>query len=254
MTFVALVEPNMVRELYGAAYYDSYGGVDAGYDADPVGRSYESRRRVAFLKRFVARGRLLEIGCASGFFLEAADSAGFRVTGVEPSAEQAAIARARAGDVRAGFLEDLAFEPGAFDVACAWHVLEHIPDPVDGLRRLHCALRPGGILALEVPNAGSRQAIRLGAAWPHWDPAHHLNHFTRDALVAAVRRAGFTVTYVDTLPGTAYYPLRQVVRVRTLGGYAIEAIGSRTVPRRAHPTRHELLRLVAAATPQRAGL
>jgi 2-polyprenyl-3-methyl-5-hydroxy-6-metoxy-1,4-benzoquinol methylase len=134
-------------------------------------------------KRFVARGRLLEIGCASGFFLDAAHRAGFQVTGVEPSEEQAELARARvAADVRAGFLEDIGFETGSFDVSCAWHVLEHIPEPVEGLRLLRAALRPGGTLALEVPNAGSRQALRLGALWPHWDPAHHVNHFTCDAL------------------------------------------------------------------------
>lgn len=246
MQFSAVRDREAVRALYGNDYYEIYGGVDAGYDAEPDLRIYEARRRLAFLRRFRAGGRLLEIGSAAGYFLDGAQRGGFDVVGVEPAEEQARHARERFGvDARAGFVEDAELEPASFDAVCAWHVLEHILDPVPELRRLHATLRAGGILAVEVPNAAGAQARRLGSAWPHWDPAHHVGHFTPAALTAAVRRAGFTVEALDTLPGTAYYPPGRVVRPTVLVGYALEALYLRTVPRRAHPVKHELLRLIA---------
>jgi 2-polyprenyl-3-methyl-5-hydroxy-6-metoxy-1,4-benzoquinol methylase len=246
MVRAAVTDPHAVRELYGASYYQIYGGLDAGYDADPERRRYESHRRLRLVQRFVRGGRLVEIGSAVGYFLDAAKRAGFEVTGIEPAEELARTARERFGvDARAGFIEDAELEPGSFDVACAWHVLEHIPEPLAVLRNLHRVVGRGGVLALEVPNAASRQAERLGAAWPHWDPAHHVGHYTPAALRALVERAGFDVALIDTLSGTAYYPPRQALRPGAIAGYAREATKLRAIPRRRHASAHELLRLIA---------
>jgi 2-polyprenyl-3-methyl-5-hydroxy-6-metoxy-1,4-benzoquinol methylase len=246
MTRAEVTDPDAVRELYGASYYQVYGGLDAGYDADPQARRYESHRRLRFLQRYVRQGRLLEIGSAVGYFLEAAKGAGFDVTGIEPAEELARGAAERFGvDARPGFVEDADLEPGSFDAVCGWHVLEHIPDPAPVLRNLHAVLAPGGVLALEVPNAASVEAHRLGAAWPHWDPAHHVGHYTPAALRALVERAGFTVRRMDTLSGIAYYPPRRGYRLRTMVDSAVLGARLRALPRRPHPTRHELLRLAA---------
>jgi 2-polyprenyl-3-methyl-5-hydroxy-6-metoxy-1,4-benzoquinol methylase len=249
MVRAAVTDPDAVRELYGASYYQVYGGLDAGYDADPDRRRYEAHRRLRLVQRFVRTGRLVEIGSAVGYFLDAAKRAGFQVTGIEPAEELARTARERFGvDARAGFIEDSDLQAGSFDVACAWHVLEHIPEPLPVLLDLHRVVGPSGLLALEVPNAASRQAERLGAAWPHWDPAHHVGHYTPAALRALVERAGFKVVLIDTLSGTAYYPLRQALRPGAVAGYAREAAQLRAVPRRRHESAHELLRIVALGT------
>jgi SAM-dependent methyltransferase len=222
--------------------------LEAGYDADPPARRYEARRRVRFLRRYVRSGRLLEVGSAAGYFLDAAKGAGFAVTGIEPAEELARAARIRFGvDVIAGFVEDADLEPASAGTVCAWHVLEHIPDPLAVLGELRTVLAPGGILALEVPNAGSVEAGRLGEAWPHWDPAHHVGHYTPLALRTLVGRAGYEVVHVETLSGVAYYPPRRALRPMVLAESAMLGVRLRSVPWRPHATRHELLRLVARA-------
>jgi 2-polyprenyl-3-methyl-5-hydroxy-6-metoxy-1,4-benzoquinol methylase len=248
MVRAAVTDPEAVRALYGASYYEVYGGLDADYDADAEGRRYESQRRLRLVQRFVRSGRLLEIGSAMGFFLAEAKRAGFDVTGIEPAEDLARRARERFGvDVRAGFVEDAELAPASFDVVCAWHVIEHIPHPLAVVEQLRGSLRKRGVIAIEVPNAASHEARHLGANWPHWDPAHHVGHYTPTALRALVDRAGFTVLRVETLSGVAYYAPRRALHPRTLIESAGLAVRLRAVPWHTHQSRHELLRLVAHA-------
>jgi 2-polyprenyl-3-methyl-5-hydroxy-6-metoxy-1,4-benzoquinol methylase len=248
MVRAAETDAEAVRDLYDASYYEAYGGVDAGYESDPERRRYESRRRLALVHRFVRGGRLLEIGSAAGVFLDAAHRDGFTVLGIEPAEELARAAGERFGvEVRSGFVEDADLEPGSADVICAWHVLEHIPEPLGVLRALRAVLVPGGFLALEVPNAASAEAVRLGAAWPHWDPAHHVGHYTPTALRRLLERAGYTVVRADTLSGVAYYPPNEARRPRAVVDAAVLGLRLRAHPRRPHRDRHELLRMVARA-------
>jgi 2-polyprenyl-3-methyl-5-hydroxy-6-metoxy-1,4-benzoquinol methylase len=130
-----------VREIYGQEYFAQYAG--AGYDVEAPQRRHETHARLTWISRWVSPpGRLLEIGAAAGYFLEGAAAAGWTVAGVEPAADQAAAAQARVGvPVHVGFLEDVHLESRAFDVACGWHVLEHIPDPLNALAQLREALR-----------------------------------------------------------------------------------------------------------------
>ena len=113
------------------------------------------------------------------------------------------------------------------------------------LAQLHEVLVPGGVLAIEVPNAASLEARHLGAAWPHWDPAHHVGHYTPASLRLLVEGAGFQVVRCETLSGVAYYPPGRAFRPSVLIESAALAARLRALPRRSHPSRHELLRLVA---------
>lgn len=96
------------------------------------------------LKRHVADGRLLEVGCSTGFFLNAARLE-FDCRGVEPSTWAARIARERFGlDVHGGPFETFEAEPGTFDAVAMIDVIEHVLDPRSVLRRVASLLHPGG--------------------------------------------------------------------------------------------------------------
>jgi SAM-dependent methyltransferase len=237
-------QPAELRALYDSSYFENY--VDGrGYDDDPAQRRWEHRRRLRWLGRYARSGRLLDVGCANGGFLAAARDADFEVVGVEPAEAAAASARARGLAVMTGTLEDLPAAPGTVDVATAWHVLEHIPDPLASLQRLRSELKIGGHLLVELPNAQSVVAERDGGAWHAADLRHHVGQFGPRSLRTLLDRAGYLVLDLHTFPFFGYYRPRQWVRPEFWRGCAVTAIQVRANPVGRHPTRHELLRVAA---------
>ena len=141
-----------------------------------------------------ARGRLLDVGCSAGLFLELARDAGWDVHGIEPSEWLAERARARLGGelISCSSFEQTPLSDATFDVVCLWDVLEHVTDPDQVLAKASRILRPGGILALNVPNLQSRIARLLGPRWPLLLP-EHLFFFSPASLRLLFARHGFTV-------------------------------------------------------------
>lgn len=230
---------DLVR-LYGDEYFAVYED-DRAYDADERARWREAERRLELVRRYRPRGRLLEIGSAAGFFLAAARAAGYDVLGVEPSAQVARRSATRFGiEVRPLTIEDAEIEGGAFDVVCAWHVLEHLPKPQPVLERLERALGSGGYLILEVPNIRSARAQRERERWRPLDLRHHVAQYTPGALDALLRRTGFAVVELMTIPFAAYQR-----GPRAAAALAKLALITRELPMYPHPIRHELLQAVA---------
>ena len=177
-----------LHRLYTTDYFDAYPGGQA-YDADEVQRRHEATVRMQWLRSHATGGRLLEIGSASGWFLAQARDAGFEVEGIEPAADVAFAATARWNvPVQAATAETASLPDGELDVVVAWHALEHIAAPAGVLERLHAALRPGGLLMIEVPNVESAASRSQGAAWFHLDLAHHVGHYAPSTLADLLQR------------------------------------------------------------------
>ncbi|MCP9485254.1 MAG: class I SAM-dependent methyltransferase [Gaiellaceae bacterium MAG52_C11] len=190
--------------------------------------------------------RLLEIGCAGGFFLDAAREAGIDVQGVEPSRDGSSFARDELGlPVLTGSFEDAGVS-GPFDAVCAFHVLEHVPDVRGFLAQARALLVPGGILALEVPNIGSARARRDGDRWFNLVPEFHCWHFSPTTLRRFVEEAGFEVDRVDTALPRHYLRARRLLTPP--GARALLAdLRAWPAPRRTHGEAGDYLRLVAHA-------
>jgi SAM-dependent methyltransferase len=190
------------EQLYSDDYFVEK--QEDGTGADYVDRHerdvLSAHERMAEIERFIDPGRMLEIGCATGSFLVAARERGWRVHGLEISPFAARHARERWDlAVDAGVLAPGRYPPERFDLVVMNHVLEHVADPVHELRLVHEIVRPGGLLALEVPDFGSRIARRSGTDWPYLRPYEHLYHFTRETLAEMLRKAGFSVVHHHTL-------------------------------------------------------
>lgn len=237
-----------LRHLYGGEYFEEYPGADAPYGANVADRRHEARIRLRYVQRRVAGGRLLEIGAAEGYFLELAGDAGFDAFGVEPAEEAAAVGRQRADlKIATGFVEEVELPAAPFDVACAWHVLEHISEPMAALQRIRRALAGSGLLFLEVPNADGVLARRGGASWPPLQPEHHVGQYGPRSLSALLARAGFEVEDVRTVPFFHYVRPGARLRPTMLAAHARQSARLRTLPFAGHPTKHDLLRAVARA-------
>ena len=187
-----LPDPAAALAQYDASYFRGGTGY-RDYEGEEAVFRAEFRRRLTTLAAAGARGRLLDVGCASGAFLLEAQAAGFAVTGIEPAPDAARTARARANaPVHAGPVESADLAPASFDVVTCFDALEHVVDPVAALRRFRGWLRPEGLLALTVPDFGGLWARVSGKRWPFVTPTEHLHYFTRRTLARALAAAGFS--------------------------------------------------------------
>ena len=237
-----------LRSLYDAAYFAEHAG-GGHYADDEAGRRHEARLRLRRLRALgVAGGRLLEIGSAGGHFLDEARHAGFDVVGVEPVASFAEDARQRFGvDVRTGYVEEVDLGEASFDVACGFHVLEHMSAPRPALEGLRARLRTGGTLFVEVPNIDSYAARTRRGEWGALEPLHHVGHYGPGSLSRMLGAAGFTVSAVETVPFFTYLPPRRKLSPVHLAHRAVLSARARVAPSGPHPDRHELLRAFARA-------
>lgn len=183
---------------------------------------YNSLAYRAFLPRR-RPGRVLDVGCGTGDYLEAWSRLGWEVAGIEPDAQAAAIARARLGAVvHHGFLEDAPLPAGAFDAIAMSHSLEHVRSPRAALALVHRALAPGGRLLLMVPNFRAWDRVAFGPRWYGLEVPRHLYHFEPRTLTAVLAASGFAVEH---LGGTAHAD--GVVRaLRIPGGRVVRALAT----------------------------
>lgn len=138
-------------------------------------------------------GRMLEIGCASGGFLQRMALAGWQVQGVEPSPEAARRARAAGLQVEAATVEAAAGPQQPVDLVVGWMVLEHLHHPLECLRKLRTWVRPQGWLVLSVPDASAWERRWFGARWYALQVPGHLYHYTPATLRRLLARGGWEV-------------------------------------------------------------
>jgi SAM-dependent methyltransferase len=186
----------------GAYYTDDYftGGHADGYAdylaTEPVLRR-EFARVVEFIRQQKSTGRLLDLGCAYGFFLQEA-KAYYEVVGIEITPAAAAHARASGLHVITGIADAATLaQLGEFDVIVLLDVIEHLPEPEATLSLCAAHLRPGGIIVLTTGDFGSIAAKISGAGWRLMTPPQHLWFFTPQSMHGMARRLGLAVESVD---------------------------------------------------------
>ena len=187
-----------------------------------------------------ARRTLLEVGCAHGWFLDAAAGRGYIAHGIEPDAPIGALASGRGHDVAIGFFPyDL--KPGIrYDVIVFNDVFEHLPDPRAALAACRQRLEPGGLLVLNLPSNGGiffRTATfldKLRISGPHermWQkgfPSPHLSYFHPDALSRLAGREGFSEIHrgaLDSLDRRGLWQRLRLDRRSSLVGAMIAWLG-----------------------------
>jgi 2-polyprenyl-3-methyl-5-hydroxy-6-metoxy-1,4-benzoquinol methylase len=205
MRFVSpMPPPEELTAHYQKAEYFS-GENDQGYlnyaDMKKALQPHFQHRLQIIEAQLPQRGKILEVGCAAGYFLEEARQRGWHISGMELSQDMAHNAEQL---LHIPIYTTLAAVLDRdFDAITLWEVIEHLPDPIGTLRQLRDRLRPGGMLMLSTPNTGHWQAIRAKERWIGYRPPSHLQYFTRETLADSLRRAGFGSVEVN---GTAPLP------------------------------------------------
>jgi len=171
----------------------------------------ENNSHVYMLELVGSVKRVLDVGCASGYFARALAEHGCTVSGVEYDVDAAEQARPALAELVVGDLEQLdlvaQLGEGRFNVVVFGDVLEHLRDPLPVLRQARTLLAPGGYVVMSIPNV-AHGAVRLQLLQGRFDyrptgllDSTHIRFFTRDNLEVLLHDAGFAAT--DFLRTTA---------------------------------------------------
>lgn len=203
------LSPRLAEEaMLGAYREESYfeGGQGPGYSSYLAQETTLRATFRRFLQTLQARGiageRLLEVGCAYGFFLdEARGFFGWRA-GTDYSRAAAARAEQVADAVYVGGLESV---PAGerFDCVVLIHVIEHIYHPRALLAELARLLRPGGWIVLACPDMGGFWRPLLGRRWPFFKVPEHVTYFTASTLARLLETAG--CRRIERLPYASFF-------------------------------------------------
>jgi SAM-dependent methyltransferase len=156
-------------------------------------------------------GRLLDVGCAHGWFLESAKKNGFDPFGVEPDKNVFDANSRRGLPVRMGYFPDALDENEKFDVIVFNDVIEHIPDIERVLESCHQRLNKHGLLVLNLPSSSgvfyklSKIFCRFGFAgfferlWQKDLPSPHLHYFNLSNVAFLLKNNGFDIKHTGSL-------------------------------------------------------
>jgi 2-polyprenyl-3-methyl-5-hydroxy-6-metoxy-1,4-benzoquinol methylase len=188
---IPIPSPGELSSLYSSGAYRSASGkrfvglVETGiYLARQL-----RRKRVEKYKR---NGRILDIGCGRGVFLNVMKKNGWTVAGTEYDRNTAEFITKNFNiHVVTGNPMDWGFPPESFDVITMNHVLEHMPDPKIAIDECSRLLVKGGLLVVAVPNITSLQSSSGKHLWFHLDIPYHLYHFSEEGLASFLEKHSF---------------------------------------------------------------
>jgi SAM-dependent methyltransferase len=175
---------------------------------------WRTKRRAAMLTKHFPRGfrgRVLDVGCGTGAFAMEMQRRGWTVAVTELNDAVLDEMRTRGMEAKtpeAALREG--FAGGKLDAITAWHVLEHVPNPLELATWVKGQLNANGVFQATVPNLESWQAVRYGRHWLHLDVPRHLFHFTPTTLRALLDKAGLKI--VDTSTVALEYDVFGVVQ------------------------------------------
>ncbi len=185
-----------VASLYGEDYF--HGAEYADYVRDRPALQRNFKDRVETVLRYCGKGKLLEVGCAYGFFLDLVrdrfDSLGYdRVEAAVAYANQVLGLHAECKDL----LADESIAEGSLDVVTMWDVIEHLEQPEQYIEKAGRLLKAGGYLFLTTGDIGSMNARWRKAKWRLIKVRSHLHFFSRETIGRLLERRGFEVIEVS---------------------------------------------------------
>lgn len=162
-------------------------------------------------------GRLLDVGCGNGSFMQVARGCGWDVVGIDPDPKAVAHALGQGLRVIQGDIEHFEGASEIFNVITLNHVIEHLHDPVAVLKACYRLLKPGGSLWLETPNVDSLGHRRYLKNWRGLETPRHLVLFNQKSLTKALADAGFSGGASRSRPN----PLFQIIKSSEAIGHGL---------------------------------
>jgi 2-polyprenyl-3-methyl-5-hydroxy-6-metoxy-1,4-benzoquinol methylase len=223
---------------YADTEYES-GGVYREYVQAREMKIEHFRQRLLSIGGRIGKGKLLDVGCSCGYFMEVAATEGYDVAGLEFSenAVAAAAEHIRPRILNASVEQISAEQKSSYDVVSAFDIIEHLEQPLTFLAHVRSVLKPGGRLVIATPDAGHWLRYLMGARWPMLQPMQHLSLFSAKSMQLALQNAGFAKIVVEP----AYKVISGTYLIRQLSApnpmlYRVLSGTSRVMPRAAMNT------------------
>ncbi|MGJ7029857.1 class I SAM-dependent methyltransferase [Niabella hirudinis] len=186
-----------IGSYYKSEDYISHSNTSKGL----VSRMYQKVRtrtmqqKAAMVARYTGKraGRLLDLGCGTGTFLNTMKNRGWEVAGLEPDADARAMAKTLYNLDVAPSHEIYQVAGEQFDAITLWHVLEHVHELHAYMEQLKRMLKPDGVLLIAVPNYTSRDAAIYEQYWAAYDVPRHLYHFSPEAMKTLTGQHGLRI-------------------------------------------------------------
>jgi 2-polyprenyl-3-methyl-5-hydroxy-6-metoxy-1,4-benzoquinol methylase len=150
-------------------------------------------------------GNVLDVGCGTGAFLHTMQRSGWEITGLEPDA----TARKKAKELYNLNLYNseklFSLPPESFDAITMWHVLEHVHELHNYIKKLKELLKPGGKLFIAVPNYTSYDAKVYKEFWAAYDVPRHLYHFSPASMYKLLSEYNMQVDMIKPMWYDSFY-------------------------------------------------
>jgi len=167
---------------------------------------YGLRQRALPILQKYEQGRVLDIGCATGYFLNYLQRhISLNLFGVELNPVAAQFAKEHFQlDVHIGDLHSAQFPDNYFEAVTMWDVIEHLPDPLYTLKEIRRILAPKGLLLFKTPIIDSLDALIFGRYWAGLDMPRHFYIFSRATLKRLLVESGFRLVEFTASSGSFF--------------------------------------------------
>lgn len=195
-------QPEDVSQIYDHDYFHNkethgrHGYTD--YDNDKEAMRHVFVLYLQKLEKLVSSRKILDIGCATGYFLDLARARGWQTFGIEISEYAATEANKRGHSAQVSAdLKNVQF--AELDAITMWDVAEHLRDPLDYFARVNKILKSGGALAINTVDKSSFWARVFGKRWHMFIPPEHLLYYSPSNLSLMLSKSGFEVLEIKKI-------------------------------------------------------
>lgn len=159
------------------------------------------------INKILPKGKILDVGCATGEFLSVARDFGYSVEGLELSKWSSEIAKKKNIKIFRKTLKALATHySNKYDIITLFGVIEHFENPKKEIQNIVKLLKPGGLVVIWTGDINSISSKILRHDWWYWQ-GQHIQYFSQRSLTLLAKKYGLNFFMIRTFPFVATYGL-----------------------------------------------